>query len=1344
MNNTCTNLSLHGSPIYRQRAGVLLLVVLSMLTLFLMLGAAYLIMASRARDIARAYARLTLESDQSRVNYAQCLDNVLMTVIRGGATPVFSGTGTTISFESLLADRYGASLTISGSATVTSVSDPLVYATCSLASQVHPALLNGRVFTFVPAAGTVTSHRVLRASGSGPSYTVVLGPAFGKDSFSAPPADTRCLINGREFSGDGSDNEEHDGFDHLKNPYLAYLSPSVVPSESVCNKMSYVNGVFTGDDNGIPFAADNDGDGQPDGVFADFGIPPVVLSNGDSIRLDASVLIVDLDSRFNVNAHGSLAPATYLTSGTAFHSGWPSSSGTILKTGTNPITSPFIPFGTGYGPAEVSAEKIRFSHTYNRPTDEAPLAFAMLGGGPLSQIGQRTYGSRFYTSALGANLGAATPRLPAIQGRYGDPYSSALPAGTEAGRTWGLFGTTFQSPGWARPGINGQNDSVSRFTDELSSDPSVNQGIPATWWTGASAMPNNSATFNSPPDLQGRMKTVTNPIVSGSALAPTLWHAKPEWGNDTVDDPYESALADRTLRNASYVAASAVQDNPFSYSELERILRPYDIDSRSLAPRLAASLGSAAEEARLLLTTDSWDTTAVTGVTARKIQAWLEPGNEAAVTSDGEKLYATGTGLNAAVTGILSGELARGEKLDLSRPLTGTRPTAYSATDPYYVQRQALFKDLYTAMVMVSGSATTPTNHRELAQWAANVVEFRDADSTMTPLEYDINPRNGWDVDGNAASGSGDSDRGVVFGAERPEIIITEAFAWENAGQNRAGMIITLHRPWDAKALGSGTSSAPGEPCDAVFTSQNGNVVDLGKKITGQQLPIWRLRVVGTGGASCVRFDPDGAIPDGSPFASEYRATISGSSPRLATNSTVCVSGTAAWLKNSDWQQVPISGAATVAQVSGAADFRAPSPVNSSATIYLERLSDPAAELTQQQANAIWNANHLASDSTLASGTSTVTVSVPMYRIVDALTVNVENTTNPKKCRRRTTASETLVANSSFWRSATIDESISTMGANTANSNAAWYHWPNRPLISPIELLLVPSGDAAVMLKNYAQPTATTNALYAFDSSMSLLDAVTVPTRFAGVHLTPSAWSNAMERATGMYSIVKPVNQISTYREPARINMNTVVGYYDYGLDSTGNTINSEVWNALVAGPLPYPTTPYDQSTFVFKPRRVGTTKAVPADPKLGIPATPAVPGSGNNKKQSTTINNPAIPGQSLSAAIISSAGEEKFLDLIAGSSPPAYTSSFMGSTERARLNPYHKLSTAIRLGNTATVRSNVFGIWITLREFVAGDPDSVKLHRAFYIVDRSIPVGFENGKDHNVRDMIQLRRIIE
>ena len=44
---------------------------------------------------------------------------------------------------------------------------------------------------------------------------------------------------------------------------------------------------------------------------------------------------------------------------------------------------------------------------------------------------------------------------------------------------------------------------------------------------------------------------------------------------------------------------------------------------------------------------------------------------------------------------------------------------------------------------------------RRIAQWAVNVVDFRDADAIMTPFEYDMNPFDGWSVDGDLTTNEG-------------------------------------------------------------------------------------------------------------------------------------------------------------------------------------------------------------------------------------------------------------------------------------------------------------------------------------------------------------------------------------------------------------------------------------------------------------------------------------------------------------------------------------------------------------------------------------------------------------
>jgi hypothetical protein len=89
-----------------------------------------------------------------------------------------------------------------------------------------------------------------------------------------------------------------------------------------------------------------------------------------------------------------------------------------------------------------------------------------------------------------------------------------------------------------------------------------------------------------------------------------------------------------------------------------------------------------------------------------------------------------------------------------------------------------------------------------------------------------------------------------------------------------------------------------------------------------------------------------------------------------------------------------------------------------------------------------------------------------------------------------------------------------------------------------------------------------------------------------------------------------------------------------------------------------------------------------------------------------------------------------------------------------------------MRLSNILTTHSNVFAVWITVGYFElernpggvdAGHPDGYRLgqeigadtgevrrHRAFYIIDRSIPVAFQPGENHNVDRCILVRRFIE
>jgi hypothetical protein len=1392
----------------RGRRGVLLLIVLSMLTLFMMLGAAYLAAATRARTAAKAYAKLTFGADEARIPVAPLLDDVLLRVVRG---PVPSGITVPGDFESLLEDKYGVSTTtLSGTATVsTTGTSPILTGTLSLAvtGQLRPTDLVGRVLTFVEPGHVATSHRIVRVRNaddpanrdlnrpqtSSQQYEIVLDKPFRSDA--AVPVTGRAVpvtVNGREFSGDPASsadkNEPWDGFDHLRNPFLARVAAdSAAVAKSAVTKASYLD---------FPPAAndcDNDGDGVPDGRFFSWDLPAFTDAAGNTVRVDASVLVVDLDGRFNVNAHGSLAPTLYSDN----HTGWTQAAG-INDTPPNRNRFNDTPMGSGYGPADIqfngatgtSGTTPNTTGTAPPPkmlddsdsTDarEKPRLSITVGDDGNRQRGQRPAGSRFGETA-------ATPRTGRVDGKYGEKPATdaAITTAVKVGSA------TLDLP---RPGQPDADDGASRLTDRRAlptEGATVNRGVPPVWWNATTTFnwhtvtnqPDPRGVFNSPPDLHGRMKTLALTGTAG-AIVPRVVYAKPEWdadpsapGAETKDDPYELALDTRRgaggwLRDPD-LSTDLLRHNPFTLAELDPVLRPYDGDAGRQPSRLATMLGTDAEASRLKFTTESWDTTVITGSAALRIygsgtatspQGWLQS------LPDTVPLHGT-----SAMTGALSGEVARGEKFDLNRAFDASAEgnAGYQPTLPYFEQRQAYFKDLYTLLVALeSGTdALDPADADSLAQWAANVVKFRDADSRIIPFEYEQDIQsNGWRVNndvGSAGSGAtADSGtRKVVWPAVRPEIVIREVFAWHNEmapGPGQSGLVISLHRPWRAEAhgrLGNQDVQIPAEPCDfaldeheRVGSSQEirpRNKVDLGKKASAAVLrntfddydalardiartnyPIWRLRIVDDAGTETryVRFDTDTAgtnevvIPDVSSAATK---------PKLGTDSTLTLySGSG----NTVALGEPLTGVANapidVTTHGGeprlVPGLQAVAAAITSGTVYLERLSDPSVTLTesgtlpgrlasstnQPTGKDIWEGK----DDTLGTPEDT---QVPVrYVVVDAMRFTVNQTGMPVpppqlQVSRRATAGPTA-----FWRNNLLPPTAPitiTLPATPAPpvpgaltpGETAWFVWPNRPFVSAAELLLVPQGTSEEMLKHYTRPDPANWPPQALgppplelplgtEARALLFDCVHVPTRFSGIHTTTT---NDHSTQTGIYPRTTPVNQFSSYREPGRVNLNTIT--------------HEQVWNTVVAGPL---ATPLVSGT----------------DARLGVLPSPTTP--------------PQVVRTMLEALSLRVSGTAVRPDR--DPSQPAVPPDISTPIDGVNENPLLSIYTATRLANTVTTRSNVFAVWITLREYVgndpAEDPDSVRYHRGFYIVDRSVPVGFEEGKDHNVWDCVRLRRVIE
>lgn len=1348
------------------RRGVLLLIVISMLTLFMMLGVAYLVAATRARTAAKAYAKLTFGADEARIPVAALLDDVLLRVVRGPA-PAILASGT--SFESLLEDKYGdASTTLFGTANVTTTSNsPILTGTLTLPSgNPRPTDLVGRVLTFVAPGHVATSHRIVRVrrineinnepdttNEPGTKFEITLDKFFRSDG--AVPTTGRevpVTINGREFSGDPAvptdpntppdSNEPWDGFDHVRNPFLARVTASPTSiATSVVTKASYLESAPSAN------LCDNDGDGVPDGEFFSWDLPSFTDAAGNAVTVDASVLVVDLDGRFNVNAHASLAPTLYPDD----HGGWTTTTGINDSPNRNRFND--TPMGSGYGPADIqfnagtgkmasgtSGSRKMFDGPTSRANGENQRLSIVVGDNGTRQTGKRPANSRF-----GQN--AETPRLGQVDGKYGESPSSDADIGIsdlEIGNVSNVF---------PRPGEPYTDDLPSKLNDRRALPDQPNRGLPAIWWNANdsfnwhahSTEVSPRGVFNSPADLHGRMKTLTL-APTGQSIVPRLVFAKPEWDGssgslaaETKDDPYELLLDTRRGVggwNRDPTSSNNLRHNPFTLAELEPVLRPYDGDTSRQPQRLATMLGTDSEAGRLKFTTDSWDTTTITGSAALRIYG--KPGSATGWLQTIDSNNPTALSGTSPGTGLLSGELARGEKFDLNRAFdpSALGNAGYQPIKPYFEQRQAYFKDLYTLLVALeSGTGAIDQDDADkMAQWAANVVKFRDADSRVIPFEYEQDiKQNGWQLNNDVGATGDSGTRRVVWPAVRPEIVIREVVAWNNSTADpvdpgKSGMVISLHRPWNAKAYASGTANViDAEPCDyALDTLADGqtgrptNRIDLGKKadasvlgenltqynnVTSTHYPIWRLRITDGATTRYVRFDTNDpgadeiAIPGITNHATKPKmgpdstlTLYSGKQIAVGTAPTVTTAAIDVDTHGGETLEVPTLDTVAAAIMSG--------------TAFLERLSDPSVTLTvtgtapglgadgnnSLTGKDIWEAK------AMVLGTAEETQVPVRYVVVDRMPFTVSQTTMAPPCeiavsRRRTNG------DNAFWEivpnhppaavlSVPDTPPPSVPGALTGG-DTAWFVWPNRPFTSAAELLLVPQGNCETMLESYQKPDPARWETPLSDAVRGLFfDCVHVPTRFSGIHLTTTDSKSA---DTGIYPVTTPVNQFSSYREPGRVNLNTIT--------------SEEVWNAVVAGPLATPVVS-------------GTTAG------LGM-------ASSSNEVVKTTL-------EALSLQVSGTAVRP---DPDPG--PPAPSE---GSTpiDGVNENPLHAIYTATRLANTVTTRSNVFAVWITLREQVAGDPDSVRYHRGFYIVDRSIPVGFEAGKDHNVWDCVRLRRIIE
>lgn len=260
----------------------------------------------------------------------------------------------------------------------------------------------------------------------------------------------------------------------------------------------------------------------------------------------------------------------------------------------------------------------------------------------------------------------------------------------------------------------------------------------------------------------------------------------------------------------------------------------------------------------------------------------------------------------------------------------------------------------------------------------------------------------------------------------------------------------------------------------------------------------------------------------------------------------------------------------------------------------------------------------------------------------------------------------------------------------------------------------------------------------------AFLDHVQIPSRFLGTRQFLASNGN-----TGDYF------SVPTYREPGRLNLNTLTEPAWVALQNDRNFGYADFANTRLTGLVD------DSSTHTSYPF------------EMQLPYRSFI--SGNLLPLDTVISNTRPADSTLLRQYRDgNTTDETQPMLVAAADPNSGTGLVSPRSSMEQLEGLQRLS------NLTTNRSNTFAIWITVGYFEAEEiPSEVKTryandtnsqdkldliypdeyaigrelgydtnetvrHRSFYLIDRTIPVGFRRGEDSNVEDVILLKNSIE
>jgi hypothetical protein len=555
----------------------------------------------------------------------------------------------------------------------------------------------------------------------------------------------------------------------LNPPFTAPTPPATAIGPPRLNQLAeaLING---------PWDVDTDFDGVADSNWMDIDLPVFTSPEGKLLKPLIAPMITDLSGRLNVNAHGNYALINQAVGVNEVVADWAKPAGSTA--------SQFAFRGVGYGPADI-----------NIP-GTAPLLYNLLRG-------------RY-------QLGSATSEQ--VPGRSG---ADALATLTSGWRPASLVGAGVYSNSVDPYGRGGFGLSLSGAI------------VPAN--------DGNTATISAT-DVG---ETLGDDPTTATVIEPTT--------NEIADNPYELDPTGRLGGDQIYTEdelEAIVRANEFDSellpSRLVDLMRPLIVADPSLARAITTT--STSDDSPHVATTSATGAASAYDalrsliggtLTNAQLNDLVAPELRLAKKLDINRRF--GNGVDDNGNGVVdepreydvSGYDDDGNgTVDDTSEATGTETEAFQSyagatvdagflgVAPDYVRddsspvppRQLLARHLYVLMMLISrdlnsnnfpsyGDTITPTpvpvsnrnayRARRIAQWAVNVVDYRDPDAIMTRFAYDPNPFDGWavaeDMNGDGVLQPSEifgtsatpptSFSPVVWGCEQPDLLFSESFA---------------------------------------------------------------------------------------------------------------------------------------------------------------------------------------------------------------------------------------------------------------------------------------------------------------------------------------------------------------------------------------------------------------------------------------------------------------------------------------------------------------------------------------------------------------------------------------